>query len=224
MNTDSHDHRPDFMVTLGLAPPYVLDDVKQAYRDRARETHPDRGGSLEAFNAVQEAFERAQEYVAFRGDRRGWIAAKVARYKAMQEAIDRIRGFGADVTLYMPPWLENSYGDFAQLTETVQTVRLQGPADGDALIAALVVEHEHLRELAVLELTGCTVTDHIVIQLAYFQQLRRIDLSNTDVTAGVLDLIDAIPALRELELEGTQVGWWAKHRAASKLHARASEL
>jgi hypothetical protein len=212
------------MVTLGLSPPYVLEDVKAAYRDRARETHPDRGGSLEAFNAVQEAFERAQEYVAYRGDRRGWIAAKMARYKAMQDAVDRLRALGAEVTVYMPPWLENSYGDFAQLTETVQSVRLEGPADGDALIASLVADHEHLRELAVLELPGCTIADHSVIQLAYFQQLRRLDLSNTPVTAGVLDLIDAIPALREMELEGTQVGWWAKRRADAKLQSRASEL
>ena len=48
------------MVTLGLAPPYAIEDVKHAYREVARATHPDRGGSAAAFAAVHEAFERDQ--------------------------------------------------------------------------------------------------------------------------------------------------------------------
>src|SRR5690606_11824294 len=109
-HANSHDHRPDFMVPLGLAPPYAIEDVKQAYREKARATHPDRGGSAAAFAAVHEAFERAQAYLEFRQDRRGWIAGKMARYAALQEAIAQLEKLGAEVTAFAPEWLEQSYG------------------------------------------------------------------------------------------------------------------
>jgi len=216
----SHDPRPDFMVTLGLAPPYVLEDVKQAYRDKARETHPDRGGSSAAFNEVQQAFERAQAYLEFRGDRRGWIAAKMARYAELQKAIERLRRLGALVETYAPGWLEQSFGDFAQLTETASAVRLTGPADADAVIRALVADHHALRELETLALPRCRVSDDAVLSLAIFQQLKRIDLSHTPITGRALDLVDSIESLQSLRLDGTSIGWWAKRRAKAKLRAR----
>jgi hypothetical protein len=46
---------------LGLAPNATPTDVKRAYRLRALETHPDRGGSPEAFREVQRAYETALE-------------------------------------------------------------------------------------------------------------------------------------------------------------------
>lgn len=45
--------------TLGLSPSAGVADVKQAYRRKALETHPDRGGDEEAFRAVHEAYEVA---------------------------------------------------------------------------------------------------------------------------------------------------------------------
>ena len=48
---------------LGLLPPYSLDDVKFAYRGKALETHPDRGGTMDDFLKVREAYERAVEFV-----------------------------------------------------------------------------------------------------------------------------------------------------------------
>ena len=45
--------------TLGLKPQATLLEIKRAYRLRALETHPDRGGSDEAFRAVQSAYESA---------------------------------------------------------------------------------------------------------------------------------------------------------------------
>lgn len=35
------------------------EEVERAYRERVKETHPDHGGSLEAFQSVREAYERA---------------------------------------------------------------------------------------------------------------------------------------------------------------------
>jgi hypothetical protein len=209
------------MVTLGLSPPYVLDDVKQAYRDRARETHPDRGGSTAAFNEVQVAFERAQAYLEFRGDRRSWIAAKMSRYTELRAAVDRLEALGAVVTTHAPEWLENSFGDFAQLSETARIVRLEASADGDALIQALVADHHALRDIESLALPKCRLTDQAVLSLAPFQQLKHLDLSGTPVTALILDLIDAIESLETLNLDGTKVGWLAKRGAKARLRRRA---
>lgn len=49
-------YSPHFEV-LGLSPGASDEEVKRAYRQRALETHPDRGGSAEAFRAVHAAFE-----------------------------------------------------------------------------------------------------------------------------------------------------------------------
>ena len=44
--------------TLGLEPGADLEAVRAAYRERAKETHPDLGGDPEAFIRVREAYER----------------------------------------------------------------------------------------------------------------------------------------------------------------------
>lgn len=41
----------------------TLDDAKLAYRRRAKETHPDHGGSADAFNLVQAAWAIAQQEI-----------------------------------------------------------------------------------------------------------------------------------------------------------------
>jgi hypothetical protein len=218
-----NDPRPEFMIALGLAPPYAIEDVKQAYRNKVKDAHPDHGGSIEAFKAVQEAFERAQAYLEFRADRRGWIAAKMGHYAALQQAIERLERLGAEVTTHSPRWLEQSYGDFAQLTETVTSIRRVGPADGDAIIRTMLANHAVLRELEMLELPKCQLTDDAVLSLAAFQQLKQLDLSHTAITTRALDVIDAIESLRAINREGTTLGWWPKRRALAKLRRRDAD-
>jgi len=50
--SSSRDQRPEFMVRLGLAPPYTVEDVKAAYRDQTKRVHPDHGGSAQEFHAL----------------------------------------------------------------------------------------------------------------------------------------------------------------------------
>ena len=61
--------RPDFMVALGLLPPYSPADVKQAYFEKVKTAHPDKGGNVADFLKLQEAFRQATEYVEFRKSR-----------------------------------------------------------------------------------------------------------------------------------------------------------
>lgn len=54
----SREHRPCLAI-LGLTPPVSADDVKAAYRRKAKETHPDHGGDAAAFNRVTSAYREA---------------------------------------------------------------------------------------------------------------------------------------------------------------------
>lgn len=51
-----HDREAAFE-TLGLSPGASQSEIKQAYRERVQQVHPDQGGSREEFKAVQEAYE-----------------------------------------------------------------------------------------------------------------------------------------------------------------------
>ena len=53
----------DDLGVLGLSRGCTADDVRAAYRRLAKETHPDRGGSVEEFRRVNEAYERVVKVV-----------------------------------------------------------------------------------------------------------------------------------------------------------------
>jgi hypothetical protein len=55
--------------TLGLSPRASTLEIKRAYRVQALLTHPDRGGSSEAFRALQTAYEAALERRARRPEK-----------------------------------------------------------------------------------------------------------------------------------------------------------
>lgn len=47
---------------LGISPDATATEVRDAYRSRAKETHPDRGGSSEEFKQLQEAYTTAKDH------------------------------------------------------------------------------------------------------------------------------------------------------------------
>ncbi|GAA0510949.1 DnaJ domain-containing protein [Halorubrum aquaticum] len=56
------DRVADAYAELGLSTDADADEVKRAYRERVKETHPDRGGDEEAFRRVQEAYATASDH------------------------------------------------------------------------------------------------------------------------------------------------------------------
>jgi len=224
MPNTNHDsqikNRPDYMVELGLAPPYTQEDVKQAYFAKAKKVHPDHGGTVEAFRALQSAFEKAKQYTAFRLDRRHWIAGKMEDYLALRHTVERLEHFGAEVTTNAVDWLEKSFGDFAQLTETIIGVRLANSSRADELIQALTEEHEALESMVRLELPGCQLSDFAALKLESFKQLKHLDLSGTPVTNESLWIVDELQALESLDLTGTQVSWWMRRKVKKLMQIR----
>jgi hypothetical protein len=220
-NTVPDDPRPEFMVALGLAPPYTIEDVKQAYFEKVKHAHPDHGGTAAEFDGLQKAFEQAQAYLGYRSDRRSWIAGQMDRYVALERAIERLRRLGAEVTTTAHEWMVQSFGDFAQLTETAVCVRAVDAPNGDQIVAAMVDEYVPLRELRQIELPGARVSDDAVLSLCVFTMLTRLDLSRTTISPRALAVVDDLEALEEFILDGTPIGWWTKRRHAARLRRRA---
>lgn len=219
-NSQSPKGRPDFMATLGLLPPYTLDDVKQAYKKKALLAHPDHGGNPQVFQEIQEAYQNALGFLSLRDDRRGWIANQMDRYLAQQGLEDRLIQLGATVKDPHTDWLERSYGDFAELTSVIDSIELPAGGDGNALIDLMVSDKNHLGSLKRVILADCGVTIDRALQLGQFHTLRHIDLCKNRLSGRVTELISTLPMLKELRIEQSSVSWWHRQKIKRQLSKR----
>lgn len=204
------------MIVLGLNPPYAAEDVHAAYLDKAKSAHPDRGGSAAEFDALHQAYEQAKHFLEFRTDRRGWIAKAMDAYVVEQELITKLEALGAEVSTNAIEWLQRSFGEFAQLTETIVSIRLAN-VPAAPLLQELKANAKQLNALATLELPGCQLTDADVIHLKPFNQLRHLDLTNNPIGNDALMIVDWLSSLETLILDGTQVSWFANWRVQRKV-------
>ena len=209
------------MVTLGLLPPYMAEDVEKAYLARVKEIRPDLGGDPRPFYEVQTAYMQAKEYVKFRGDRRGWIAKRLDEYLAVQEVIEQLRELGAAIETNSLDWLQKSFGDFAELTEAILAIRLHDAVNGDEFIEYLVSQRDKLLELRKLDLAGCGVTDGAVRQLSVFRRLQELNLSRTPITWEALHVVQWLPELESVNIDGTGIGWLSRRKLARQLREKS---
>jgi hypothetical protein len=206
------DQRPPFMVALGLLPPYSREDVQAAYHEKAKATHPDRGGSLTEFERLHAAYEQALEYMTFHLDRRRWLASQVERYATQEKIMNQVRELGGAIELEHIDWMKRSFGDYAALVDRLRGIRVRGRADGDAFIKYIVEHATGLDFLVWLDLAGCRISDQGLAQLGVLKSLRRLDLSSTPISEKALSVVEALPGLEWLNLAGTSIGWWARRR------------
>ncbi len=216
--------RPEFMATLGLLPPYTFSDVKAAYRAKAMETHPDRGGASADFIKIHEAYRRALEYVEFTGDRRRWIAGQVEQHLRQQEVVAEVERLGGRTEFEEVAWLRQHVGDFAQLADRLRVIRLQNTAADDAFLTFLSEEPSRVPYLTELNLAGTRITDKGLLALAGSEQLQRLDLSGTRITdRGFQAAVRSLPALEWVGVAGSGVGWLARWRLRGMLRGRKAE-
>jgi len=208
------------MVKLGLMPPYMAEDVEKAYLARIKDIRPDLGGDPQPFYDVQTAYMQAKEYVKFRGDRRGWIAKRMDEYLEVQEVVSRLSAMGAEVETDALDWLEKSFGDFAELTETILAIRRNNAANGDEFIEYLVSKRDQMIGLQRLDLAGCTISDAAVRQLSVFRRLQELDLSRTPITWEALHIVQWLPELENVRIEGTRLGWLTRRKLAAQLRQK----
>jgi hypothetical protein len=213
--------RPQFAVVLGLLPPYSLEDVKRVYLAKVKDAHPDRGGDRANFDRIQLAYEQANEYLAFRGDRRQWIAARMDEYVAVEALLVRLRGLGADVETTMHDWVKRSFGEFANLTETIIGLKLSSASNAAELVDTLTAERAILAGLKTLALPGCGITDAQALQLRVHTALTRLDLGRNPISGRVaVALADWLPQLEVFDIAGTSVGWWPRQKINRRLARR----
>jgi hypothetical protein len=173
---------PECLSVLGLLPPVTLEDVKQAYLAKAMTMHPDRGGDRDQFVRLQKAFEEANEFVKFKASKIEWLASKIDAYSQQQEVVSETIERGGEVEMEETDWLRRSFGeDFGHVADKLVTVRLRGPAANDLFAILLGFRAESLKDLAVLDLAGGSITDEGLLQLKGLKGLRSLDLRGTAV-------------------------------------------
>jgi hypothetical protein len=218
---DAHDSRPDFMMLLGLLPPYTLEDVEKAHKARAREAHPDHGGSQHDFLRVQEAYASARDYVQFHDGRRQWLAAQVEPYLRQQEIVATILEHGGAAQIEQVDWMARSDGDFAVLAERLRTVALRGHQRADELAAYLGQHAKDLRYLQELDLSQSSITDAGLRGLEPLRSLRRLNLAETNISVAGLDLLSALPEIERVNIARTKIGAFTRWRLGSRFpHVR----
>jgi hypothetical protein len=216
--------QPEFMAVLGLLPPYSLDDLKAAYRAKAMEMHPDRGGSKTDFNRLHEAHERALEYLHFVGDRRKWIAMQVERHLRQQEVTSEVERLGGHTELEEVEWMKDSVGDFAHLADRLRAIRLSGTAADDGFLIFLAEKPTRVPYLITLDVARTRITDNGLLALTGFDLLRSLDLSGTRITGSRVEVaIRSLPSLSRVGLAGSGVGCLSRLRVKAKLRQRELE-
>ena len=84
----------------------------------------------------------------------------------------------------------------------------------------MIRQHQRLLGLRRLDLTGCVISDASVRQLSVFRRLAELDLSYTPITWEALHIVEWLPELDDLRVEGTGVGWLTRRRLARRLRRK----
>ncbi|MDX1962827.1 MAG: J domain-containing protein [Pirellulales bacterium] len=207
MSQSSAPQRPPFMEILGLLPPYSADDVAAAFRDKVMKAHPDRGGNAADFQKLNEAFQQANEYVAFRTSRRAWLAAQVEHYAAQEALAERLRQLGCALEMETFDWLRKSVGeDFAVVTERIDTIRCWNQPQADRVLAELTQNQPMLDHVRTLDFTRSTLSDGQLLRLQGLPLLHTLILVGTPITRAGLENLTRFPQLQRLQIGQSGVG------------------
>ncbi len=207
--------RPEFMILLDLQPPCTVSDVKQAFRARVRQAHPDHGADQATFIALHEAYEEGLEYAQATASRMDWLADHVEKYIRRIAATERIEQAGGSVDLREVPWITRSCGkDYSQMADKLVGLHLSIPEVADETLELLVDECDALAHVEYLNLADSNITDVGMDRLKVLVNLRHLDIRNTPVTARGLRVLQELESLRTLWTEGVPLGWLARRKLA----------
>ena len=202
---------PECLTTLGLMPPVTLEDVKQAYLAKARTMHPDHGGDPGQFVRLQRAFEEANDFVKFKASKLEWLASRIEAYSEQQEVVTETIERGGEVEMEETDWLRKSFGeDFGHVADKLVGIRLGGPSADDLFAILVGFRTESLKDLAVLDLAGGSITDEGLLQLKGLKSLRSLDLRGTAVGRVATEIPKWFDCLEFLGLPPGAIGMFAR--------------
>lgn len=188
---------------LGLSLPVTQADVKQAYFAKAREVHPDHGGSTEKFVEVQRAFEEAMSYAAERGKRLPWLGAQMPLYLDQLHAVELVEGWGGRAVVRSLDWLEDTVGeDFALLADQLTEIDLSETNVGDAELEQLGEEVDSLPYVQTLDLSNRSITDAGFNALPRMTGLKTVRLPGTRTTSALHKQLATRQGLERVEADG----------------------
>jgi hypothetical protein len=214
------DHNLEFLTILGLTQPVTVDDVKQAYLEKAKAAHPDRGGDVQQFVRLQKAFEQATEYAQFKAGRMQWLTRWVEQYAEQEQLVKDIKALGGTVTVSSADVLTASIGqDFATVLERIQGIRLSGSQIDDSVMLNLGMQRRILAGLRSLALVDTSVTSVGLRQLHDLDNLEHLDLSGTQVGFHAVEsLVRGLPRLENLGLHRCGISLWQRMKLRFARH------
>lgn len=211
-NTPPVDLNLEFLTVLGLTQPVTVEDVKQAYLEKAKAAHPDRGGDVKQFVRLQKAFEQATEYAQFKAGRMQWLTRWVEQYAEQEQLVKELKALGGSVTVNSADVLTSSIGqDFATVLERIQGIHLSGKRIDDAVLLHLGMQRRILAGLKRLDLIDTSVTSVGLQQLHDLDNLEHLDLSGTQVGFHALEtLVRELPRIETLGLRNSGINLWSR--------------
>jgi hypothetical protein len=203
--------QPECLAILGLRPPLTLEDVRQAYMEKAKRAHPDRGGDPQEFIRLQRAFDEATDYVTFKASRLEWLASRIDAYAQQQEVATETIERGGSIEMEETDWLRKSFGeDFGHVADKLVAVRLANGRADDVFAILLGFRADSLKDLAELDLAGGPLTDEGLLQLKGLANLRHLDLRGTNVGKLAAEIPGWFERLEFLGLPKGALGLFAR--------------
>lgn len=203
--------RPPCMQRLGLLPPYSIEDVKKAYRQRAKAAHPDGGGNSADFAALHADYQRALSLAAFHESRRRWLGDRVERYVERTQLIAQLEELGGRADFQRPDNYLQDYGpDYAEILCELVAIHLNGSSATDAALQTLC-NSAVFPEVQLLDLSESAVTD-VGLQAMAGSGLAGLNLRGTKISVQSLDVMKRLQKLEWLHLGQTKIGLWSRWR------------
>lgn len=200
--------RRPFLERLGLSVPVTKEDVRQAYLEKAKEAHPDRGGDSKQFKALQTAFEEALAFAERNGKRLPWIGLQMPFYIAQRELVDLVETWGGTVEVQQMDWLEDTIGqDFSAIADRLVEINLSGCDVGDDEMLQLADHSEGLQFLEVLRLARTRVGDTGVLKVTASSNLRYLDVRGTRVSTNLRRRLADLPQMHRVDGAGGWLDW-----------------
>jgi hypothetical protein len=200
--------RRPFLERLGLSLPVTPEDVKQAYREKVKQAHPDRGGDSQQFRALQQAFDEALVFAQRNGQRLPWIGTQMPLYIAQREILRLVESWGGSVEVQHLDWLEETVGqDFTAIADRLVEIDLAGRDVGDHEMMELAGQAEGLQYLEVLRVADTQVGDTGILKVTAVSNLRYLDVRGTRVTQSLRRKLATLPQMDRVEGVGGWLAW-----------------